>query len=346
MLWKRLAAVVVGLSLGLVAAEVAVRALGAAPDIVAVDAGRLRLSSNRRIAYLPHPEFDWEGRRLEPEQIGVKRNRRGYRTPEIPLEKPDGRRRIVVIGDSIAEGTGVRKDEEVFVRQVEAGLRGEGVPVDVVNLSVVAYTTLQEVETLRTVGLDYEPDLVLVSYCLNDPDGYYVHALAPLFEKAKEESSTAVLRDETELPLLRRSALFRFLAYDVFRPPAADELAALDFGDYPQGNTVPQAFRELGELSREHGFEVLVVTFPFFDHTDPLFETYTHQPKHDYVRALSKREGFDHLDLFDAFRSCNAREGRTLAGDFFHPSPEGHTCAAEAVLAHLREPESAAASAL
>ena len=324
-----------GLALGLSLAEVLVRSTGLAPQHVMIREGRFQLSTNPLIAYEPLPGlWDWSGNPVSPDVATIHRNRYGFRTPEIPIEKPAGRKRIVVIGDSVAEGAQVADDELVFARQIETRLRRAGVPVDVVNLGVVAYTTLQEVELLKKRGLQYQPDVVIVSYCLNDPQGYYLHAILPLLKRTAGVPDDALLGEDEFEVALYESALFRFIRYRAFRPPAPS-LRGIEFSHYPQGDTVPRAFDELARLSREIGFEVIVVVFPLFAHEDPSFATYTHAAEHAYAAKLAAEHGFATIDLLDAFRGCQEKAGHTLAADVFHPTIEGHTCAADAIVPAL-----------
>jgi hypothetical protein len=88
-------------------------------------------------------------------------NRRGYRGPEHPYAKPPGRTRVVMLGDSIAYGAGV-KDGETFAALVES----RNGRFDVVNLAVGGYGTDQELIRLEREGLRYAPDAVVLHFCL------------------------------------------------------------------------------------------------------------------------------------------------------------------------------------
>jgi GDSL-like lipase/acylhydrolase family protein len=88
-------------------------------------------------------------------------NRMGYRGPEHEYRKPPGRMRILMLGDSIAYGAGVR-DDETF----SALLERRDPPFDVVNLAVGGYGTDQELIQLTQKGLRYDPDVVILNFCL------------------------------------------------------------------------------------------------------------------------------------------------------------------------------------
>jgi hypothetical protein len=87
-------------------------------------------------------------------------NRAGYRGPERALAKPPGKTRVLMLGDSIAYGAGVR-DDQTF----SALLEGRG-PYDVVNLAVGGYGTDQELIRLQREGVRFGPDVVMLHFCL------------------------------------------------------------------------------------------------------------------------------------------------------------------------------------
>ncbi len=88
-------------------------------------------------------------------------NRRGYRGAEHPYARTPGRTRVVIVGDSIAFGEGV-KDELTFAALLES----RNSRYEVVNLAVGGYGTDQELIMLEQEGLRYGPDVVLLGFCL------------------------------------------------------------------------------------------------------------------------------------------------------------------------------------
>lgn len=100
----------------------------------------------------------------------VELNAKGLRDGEISYKKPDGERRILVLGDSVAFGWGVSQGE-VFSDQMEPLLREQtGMEWQVINAGVNGYNTEQEATFLRTEGMRYAPDYVLLIYVSNDVD--------------------------------------------------------------------------------------------------------------------------------------------------------------------------------
>lgn len=94
-------------------------------------------------------------------------NSAGIRDKEYPLEKPPGRKRIVLIGDSFTSSFGVQ-DDEAFAKLMEDRLLRN---TEVLNFGVNGYGPAQELLMLQTRAIKYRPDLVImVIYVGNDFD--------------------------------------------------------------------------------------------------------------------------------------------------------------------------------
>jgi hypothetical protein len=125
----------------------------------------LRVVTNPRIVYALQPGANGTFRGAP-----VAINSHGVRDVERPAEKRAGVFRIVGLGDSHMFGWGVRR-EETFLAQLESRLEppGRG-PVEVWNLAVPGYNTVQEVETLAETIDHLDPDAVILQWVANDMD--------------------------------------------------------------------------------------------------------------------------------------------------------------------------------
>ncbi len=101
----------------------------------------------------------------------IRINAGGFRGPEYAMERPSGRRRVALLGDS--EVFGMRLAEhQTLSGAIESQLneQGGGESFEVLNFGVPAYNTVQELALLESKVLQYEPDAVVVCYCFNDPE--------------------------------------------------------------------------------------------------------------------------------------------------------------------------------
>ncbi len=258
-------------------------------------------SSNPRLVYEMRASHDavYPGT-----DVKVQTNAAGFRDREFAA-KPAGRFRIVAVGDSVTVGWEVAS-ELTYPKQLEQLLaRQAGAEVEVFNMGVGGYNSLQELELIRTKALAYEPDLIILGYVLNDSvlwghDGgatrYFLHSGSMLWDFVK-----------------LRVARMRYW-----------------FGE----DLVTEAFRKLADLTKEHGVPVLVVVFPYLEEGDG--GGYPYQAAHDHVAALARKHGFDLLDLLEPCRRAGLETLRSRPGDIIHPDAQGHRIAADAIFAHLQ----------
>jgi hypothetical protein len=156
-------------------------------------------------------------------------NSRGVRGPEFEQAPKPGVYRILVVSDSGAFGSGVN-DGEPMPDQMQAILGSD--KFEVINLSVAAYTTVQQYLWLIDEGLSYKPNMVIFGfspgndiqtnyyplqilfqnnakrpYAVADGQGGFMidntHMEASL-EKAKKTNVLHMVRDFVAGPLVKR----------------------------------------------------------------------------------------------------------------------------------------------
>lgn len=154
---------------GLLAAELVVRLAGWAPLPVPRQEGpnfqdsevAIERYVNQPGAELSIPFVDALDR--PPRIVRARINEDGFRGPRIPRERTPGVARIAAVGDSHTFGWGV-EDDETWPAVVARELDG----VEVLNAGVNGYDAEQESSFCRRVVLDWQPDLVLWQFFLND----------------------------------------------------------------------------------------------------------------------------------------------------------------------------------
>jgi hypothetical protein len=101
--------------------------------------------------------------------VGVRTNEFGFRGPPIPEQAPPGVARIAFVGDSTTMGWGVA-EKDTFANQVIARLQQQGRKVDGFNEGVGNWNTMQELTHFRDVGTRLKPDIVVLTYFINDAE--------------------------------------------------------------------------------------------------------------------------------------------------------------------------------
>jgi len=256
-------------------------------------------------------------------------NADGFRGPAVRAERTRPAVRVVGLGDSVMFGWGV-SEEETYLALLPGRLASTGVAWEVINTAVPGYNTVMEVETLEAKGLRFDPDLVILNFVGND------FGLPNFVEERPDVLS------------LRRSFLVDFVRSRLGRgPEAGPRLVGVPpeqrrFGGEADLARVPARYRglvgrppfraameRLRQLSRERGFEVVVLAHP---------EVF------GYAREVALELGFPVVETGGAVRAWARERGiedvqqppLTVTPADPHPSAIGHAIIAEVLAGHLR----------
>jgi len=320
-----------GAVVALLLAEVLVRLFGLAPQLAAIQVDQPHASyvssPNPILKYVPKPGSG-------------EVNHDGFRGPTYARSKPEGTFRVVVVGDSIGfgycdEGRTIEVDH-TFARLLEDELNRRGVDgfdrVEVLNLSVPGYDTLQEIEFLETKGLAYRPDAVVIAYCLND----LMLASRELFLFRKHEGWEAYrsAADRVYRNAVYRSHLVRFVWQRapglVARLASKGEATAIT--PEPGLPRTREGFRRARTLADRHGFRALVAIFPFFRD----FDRYPYLPLHASVAGEARQHALEPIDLLPAFAAASSETTDLCAPCCdIHPNERGHAVAARVIAERL-----------
>lgn len=261
-------------------------------------------------------------------------NSRGLRDREYAVPKPQQVHRILVLGDSVTFGDGV-KAEDTYPKQLEEILSGppDGPEAEVLNAGVRGYNTFQELTLLREAGLAYAPDTVIVGYVLNDAEPIAKQAglIDPKYGTVIRIKNW--IRDHSYLyALLRRSfELFRHRTHSGrYVETYEDQFAE----NHPGWLSSLHALRDLKALTDEKGIRLLLVIIPRFESLqDP--SVYPWKKIHEQVARAAGSFGIETLDLLPEFAGEDPSRLTIVPTDSFHPNPQGHRRIAEAIARHL-----------
>ena len=314
--------------LALVLMEMAVRVLDLPPrPLPPLPIADYRLSVNPAISYEYRPSYTPSETPLDWSHQGFAINSAGFRDYEYAETKPEATYRIVVVGDSTTAGNGVPDLDKTYTKQLEHLLNVPETPgrhYEVLNMGVGGYHTMQEIETLRVKGLQYQPDLVLVTVCLND---FHLHSDGGVHRKLLEQSRLA--RRHTETARSRGVLQYSRLAFILYhRLNVAQTVHDHFYSQHIlQGQTTVRAgFTLLSDLQQSHGFVALVVILPAFLHP---FTTYQHTHMHERVlQAAEGLPGMTVLDLLPSFAGLEKNAGK-FSYDGVHLNEYGHKAMAE-----------------
>lgn len=101
--------------------------------------------------------------------VDVRTNVQGFRGPAIGPQAAPGTARIAFVGDSTTMGWGVA-EQDTFAHLVIEQLGKQGYKVDGFNEGVGNWNTTQELTNFRDVGARMKPDIVVLTYFINDAE--------------------------------------------------------------------------------------------------------------------------------------------------------------------------------
>ncbi len=85
--------------------------------------------------------------------VTVRVNSHGLRGPEFETAKAPGRKRILILGDSVVFGWGA-EEQDLFPAELQRRFDGDGRGIEVIAAGVGSWNTRAEYEFLREVGVD------------------------------------------------------------------------------------------------------------------------------------------------------------------------------------------------
>ena len=250
--------------------------------------------------------------------ITYRLNNYGFRDHDYNQEKPEGVKRIIVLGDSFAFGEGVRQ-EHTFCNRLEQLLSKVGFSVEVLNFSVSGWGTRAEICYLKNMAMKFSPDLILVAYVLNDADYAGKLDVWEEFIRQYEKSS------------LRFSYLFSYTY-----AKTAQRLYVKSYVENMTNFSIKEtykwtfSFRQLDQgkkLADSHGVQFAVIILPFMydlTHSHPFL------PIHHMIEEHCKQSNIPVYDLLPVFIGHDYVQLWVHSSDP-HPNEKGHKIIAKAL---------------
>jgi len=255
-------------------------------------------------------------------------NSLGYRDIEHNLTGSDGVYRIAVIGDSFTFGNGIDNFSGIYPRLLQKMLDehyGEG-KFEVLIFAKPGYSTLDELKVLQDEVINYDPDLIILGYYINDAEGtgsrigfenlFFQHFTYPY---------------EIGSYLYTHSYFYYFMES---RMKNVLTILGLNFGSYtsythhlysesnPFYSEANLLFSDFVNGSHSMGADVLVAMIPLFNSFDdyPFFDV-TGQ-----IRDLSENSGAVFVDTFPYFNRLSNGDADSLRVSFAdgHMNEKGH----------------------
>lgn len=278
--------------------------------------------------------------RLNPARSDV--NEFSMPEPEISIPKPKGVTRIIILGDSLPYF-----GDPTFIDLLQETYRANN-KIEILSAATPGYTTYQEVTYYKNFLNRLEPNLVLLSYCLND-NHRFLHRF--------DENENMLWTEEAEKSLAVHNPLDALIVKSYFL--SSIKLIFINKQKQPESSRYPwetdltthvawkdhtwndfhRLLKELNDTVKNQNAKLFVTIFPLEVQLNPEYI----DNNFDYVtkpqkRVLSSCQMLDLtcLDLFDPFYSLS-RGGVELYTDGLHFTTAGHALAASEISAFLNQ---------
>ena len=309
---KNVLLTITSVALALAVAEISLRGLGYRYSPMAIEDASGR---DDRLVHLFTPEnFVTDPALLwRPRANFSVFNAQGFRGHELSVPKASGQFRIFAIGDSNTLGWAGEDGTHWpgFLEGVLAEARPELV---VINAGVWGYSSHQGLQRFLEV-LDYDPDLVLISFGSND--AHYV-------DVPDERFAASLFRDGPTASVLNRLRLGQLLVAlsDRSRGVGDGELEPrVDLARYRDN------LRRMADTAGERGIRTIFLTRPFIGTTThPLWWKNRGPLYNAATLEVAIEAGAPVIDLYSLFK-----DQEQYFADESHFTPEGHRRAAELI---------------
>lgn len=234
------------------------------------------------------PFHHFPDRRGEYYGVEISTNSVGFRDREYATVKPEGKVRILVLGDSFTLGWGVPPDS-VYSARLEDMLNRDGDRYEVINMGIGNYNTVMEVELFKYKGLAFDPDMVILAFFLNDTESVPDRKSGFTYALIKHSYFGSFLFDRITRLRSRFMGGYRWGTYyaGLYTEDNAGPLAASE-----------RAFRELAGICGDRGIQLVVVNIPELRR----LEDYAFDYATCYIEDLAAEAGAPFIDLLPGLR--------------------------------------------
>ncbi|HOJ86981.1 MAG TPA: GDSL-type esterase/lipase family protein [Elusimicrobiales bacterium] len=210
------------------------------------------------------------------ESVVLKTNSFGFRNDEISLKT---KKRIIIMGASPSFGWGVA-EEKTYPYLISKKLKG----YEVINASVIGYSSYQGRILFETVIKDMSPDIIIFAYGVNDPDRYRFFRNE---DKSDKDLKPLKSYDLYFSEILRKSyflkKLYLFLADNGILKPEIHFRRRVEPSDYIEN------IKYFKDECHNKGIKLILLTSPFL--IPPNYEKYSKCLEKEIKKCVQNETG-------------------------------------------------------
>lgn len=266
----------------------------------------------------PHADVIRDGIRYRINSLGL----RDY---EYTVNKGKGVIRIIAIGDSTTFGYTDVKDTYPNVLERELRKKFKGKRFEVLNFGIEGVDSKHELDILKERAVKFDPDLVIVGYCLNDIRFMVINpVLLWIMEHSNFCDFLAVKIIETARIWRAKTGLVTNESYFKF-------IIGL-YEDEERILKLRNILREMKTILYNENRKLIVAVFPFREQ----FKQNASLKPQSIVRAICKDEGITFFDLLSDLKKYDP-DKIYLKGDSVHFTVYGNELRAKSIMNFIIE---------
>ncbi len=267
---------------------------------------------------------------------------RGFRSPVPSSPKPEHTFRIVALGDSYTWGDFISNTDDIWTSVLQKNLQNNfsDKRIEVINLGIRGFTTVNELETLQKIGLNIDPDVIILQFTLNDP------LPSKGFKRVggkwlKKETLNIIPYDFMHKKFISSSKFYEFLndrfkvlQYRITGTTKYDQLYKEDFKGWI---ACQKSLYTISELAHTRGIDVILMIPPYLIKGIWTKETYPYQALYTKIITVGKRANMHVINLLPKFveQKKDFRTYHALKGHDAHPNVIAHRLFADTLEEYL-----------
>lgn len=272
-------------------------------------------SDDKVLIFEPVPNF-------QSERVPYRTNSTGFRDRDFVKDR-SAAKRILILGDSVTFGVEIRDVNDTYPKVLERTFASNGEDVEVYNLGITGYNTVQEARLFEREGSAYHPDLVVVGYVVkNDESALYEVVDGKLiyyFEKYPY------------IPGVPYNKFFTEKLYSVrLINQSLIDLLDLKRISFLETEPYKAMVNAISGLSKNTNGKLLFVLFPLLTDDELTQERL-------FIKSLLDRQLLPYLDLYGAFDKVGRAKLRAQPTDIIHPNERGNEIAAREIFRFIKE---------
>jgi hypothetical protein len=255
----------------------------------------------------------------------------GIRDREYRKEKASSTSRIIFLGDSVVFGSTVRINS-TFVELLEVDLNAQkGRNYEVWNAGVSGYNTLLEEAFLKDNLINYDPDLVVLGFVLNDFSSRMITV-----SNSNNGSAIFVYENLNTYPLLnhrfidlslyliRHSYFFRFINIklsSIIKHESSNKQVALN------------SIYSMDRLMKSKGKKFMVLIIPAITN----YSDYGYLEEHHWLKKNLEELNITYLDLYDGLKEYDYKKFSVNNEDIWHYNNYGNRIIADILFNYFND---------